>query len=180
MDTIEVSSPGLRYKEGPLLARNTGHGFVDVSSSSGSVFEQRWAARGLAAGDIDNDGRVDVVVTTTNGPAYVLRNETETANHWLLLKLVGRKSNRDGLGAVIKVTTAQGDQYQTVTTAGSYCSASDRRAHFGLGQAAAARAVEIRWPSGIVQELADVPADRILTIVEPDSPPASAKLEHAR
>lgn len=180
LDTIEVSSPGLRYKEGALLARNTGHGFVDVSKSSGSVFEQRWAARGLAVGDIDNDGRMDVVITTTNGPAYVLHNETETTNHWLLLKLLGRKSNRDGIGALIRVTTPQGDQVQTVTTAGSYCSSSDRRAHFGLGQNVAARRVEIRWPSGVVQELTDVSADRILTIAEPDSPPARAKLEHAK
>jgi hypothetical protein len=167
MDTIEINQPSLRYKEPPLLARNTGHGFVDVSKGSGGVFEQRWAARGLAAGDLNNDGRVDVVVTTTNGPAYVLRNDTQTSNHWLMVKLAGRKSNRDGLGAVIRVTTSHGAQYQTVSTAGSYCSSNDRRAHFGLGADKVARQIEIRWPSGIVQKLSNVPADRILTVEEP-------------
>src|ERR1019366_838241 len=99
MDTIEVSSPGLKYKEASLLARNTGKGFVDVSSESGAIFAEKWAARGLAVGDIDNDGRLDLVVTTEGGPAYIIRNETPTANHWLIFKLVGRKSNRDGIGA---------------------------------------------------------------------------------
>lgn len=168
MDTIELNQPSLRYKEPPLLARNTGRGFVDVSKDSGSIFDERWAARGLAAGDINNDGRVDVVVTTNNGPAYILRNDTPTPNHWLLVGLTGHKSNRDGIGAVIKITTSHGVQYQTVSTAGSYCSSNDRRAHFGLGPDKNIQEIEIRWPSGIVQKLSNVAADRILTIDEPN------------
>jgi hypothetical protein len=167
MDTIEMSNPALRYKEGPLLARNTGHSFVDVSKDSGTIFAQRWAARGMAIGDLNNDGLVDVVVTTTNGPAYVLRNDTRPHGHWLLLKLQGRKSNRDGIGAVVQVTTSTGLQSQTVSTAGSYCSSSDRRVHFGLGQNTSAKSVEIRWPDGAVQKLENVAADRVMTIEEP-------------
>ena len=166
MDTIEINQPSLRYKEPPLLVRNTGHGFVDISRASGSVFAQRIAARGLAAGDINNDGRVDVVITTANGPAYILRNDIKTANHWLVVRLAGHRSNRDGLGAVIKITTSHGNQYQTVSTAGSYCSSNDRRAHFGLGTDKVVQAIKIRWPSGIVQKLTNVAADRVLTIEE--------------
>lgn len=167
LDTIEISSPGLFYREPPLLARNTGHGFVDVSKRSGAVFTQKWAGRGLALGDIDNDGKLDVVVTTNNGPAYVLRNETAAANHWLGLKLIGTKSNRDGIGAAITITTSAGKQYATVTTGGSYCSASDVRAHFGLGADTKADDIEIRWPSGIIQHLANIAAGQVLTVREP-------------
>jgi len=166
LDTIEKSTPGLLYRESPLLARNTGHGFVDVSKASGDVFGEKWAARGLAAGDIDNDGREDVVITTTDGRPYVLRNATNTTNHWLTLKLIGTKSNRDGIGAAVTVTTGAGLQYRTVSTGGSYCSASDVRPHFGLGTDNKVRDIEIRWPGGIVQHVTNVDADRILTIKE--------------
>jgi hypothetical protein len=167
LDTVELNYPQLHYKEPPLLAYNTGKGFVDVSSLSGKVFDDRWVGRGLAIGDIDNDGRVDAVFTTNGGPAYVLRNETQTDNHWLTFLLVGHKSNRDGIGAVIKLTTPAGSQWVTVTTGGSYLSASDKRAHFGLGAASVAQMVEIRWPSGIVQTLSNVHADQILKVNEP-------------
>ena len=167
LDTVELNFPQLHYKEPLLLANNTGKGFVNVSGISGPVFKQAWVGRGLAVGDLDNDGRIDAVVTTNGGPAYVLRNETNTANHWLTLLLVGHKSNRDGIGAEVKVTTAAGTQMDTVTTGGSYLSSSDKRAHFGLGSATAAQVVEIRWPSGIVQTLKDVKADQILTVDEP-------------
>jgi len=172
LDTVEVNYPQLHYKEPPLLAYNTGKGFVDVGTQSGPAFDLRFVGRGLAIGDIDNDGRVDAVFTSNNGPAYVLHNETKTDNHWLTLSLVGHKSNRDGIGAVIKLTTAAGSQWVTVTTGGSYLSASDKRAHFGLGAATVAPTVEIRWPSGIVQTLHNVRGDQILTVDEPTAPPA--------
>jgi enediyne biosynthesis protein E4 len=167
LDTISLDYPQLHYKEPMLLANNTGSGFVDVSSDSGEVFKQAWVGRGLAVGDIDNDGRLDAVVTTNDGPAYVIRNETKTGNHWLTLLLAGHRSNRDGIGAVIKLTTSGGSQWDTVTTGGSYLSSSDKRAHFGLGQAKVAGSIEIRWPSGIVQTLKNIPADQILTVNEP-------------
>jgi hypothetical protein len=174
MDTIELTSPNLKYREPLLLARNTGHGFVDISAQSGEVFRQAWVSRGLAIGDLDNDGRLDAVVTTNDGPIHILHNETQTQNHWILLKLVGHKSNRDAIGAEVTVVTASGLQSATVSTAGSYLSASDKRVHFGLGRDNVAQRIEIRWPSGIRQTLKNVSADQILQIEEPlSSTPAT-------
>jgi len=168
LDTIELTAPTLRYREPLLLAHNDhGQGFTDVSKESGEVFQQNWVGRGLAIGDLDNDGRLDAVVTTNDGPAYILHNETPADNHWLLLKLVGHKSNRDAIGAELKLVTKAGPQFATVTTAGSYLSSSDKRVHFGLGHETKAETIEIRWPSGILQTLRDVRADQILQIEEP-------------
>jgi enediyne biosynthesis protein E4 len=167
MDTIEREQQYLHYREPPLLLWNDrGKKFIDVSTQSGSVFQQRWAARGMAAGDLDNDGRVDVVVTSNDGPAYVLRNETPANNHWITLKLIGRVSNRDGIGAVVKVITSAGDQYATVTTAGSYESSGDKRVHFGLGSSTQVKRIEIQWPSGIKQSVENVKADEVFSVTE--------------
>ena len=167
LDTIELTNPQLHYREPMLLARNTGKGFVDVSATSGSVFHEAWAGRGLATGDLNNDGRIDAVVTTNDGAAHVLRNETNTGNHWIILKLTGHKSNRDAIGSVVKIVTAQGAQWGTVSTASSYLSSSDKRLHFGLGKASTIDTIEIRWPSGIVQQVRSVKADQILSVDEP-------------
>jgi hypothetical protein len=167
LDTIELTFPNLRYREPMLLARNNHGTFVDVSAEAGPVFKQAWVGRGMAIGDLDNDGRLDAVVTTNDGPLYVLHNETVSSNHWLLLKLVGHKSNRDAIGAEVKLVTQAGPQYQTVSTASSYLSSSDKRVHFGLGAETSAQIIEIRWPSGIRQTLKNVPADQILQVDEP-------------
>jgi len=170
LDTIELASPNLRYREPLLLARNMGTGFEDVSRDSGSIFQQAWVGRGLAIGDLDNDGRLDVVVTTNDGPLYILRNETPSKNHWLTLQLTGHKSNRDAIGAEIKLTTAKASQFAIVTTGGSYLSASDKRVHFGVGSEPEVLSIEIRWPSGITQKLNNVRADQFLRIDEPNPP----------
>lgn len=168
MDNISLTYPQLHYREPILLVRNIdGKKFVDVSSVSGEVFKQRWAGRGLAVGDINNDGRMDAVVTENNGPVHILLNETKTSNHWLGMELIGHESNRDAIGAVVKLTTPQGPQWETVSTTGSYLSSSDKRLLFGLGKATSAQTIEIHWPSGIVQMLTDVEADRYITINEP-------------
>jgi len=168
IDTIEMFDPTVRYREPPLLLRNEhGKKFVDVSASSGDVFHQEWAARGLAIGDIDNDGRLDAVVTSNDGPAWVLLNQTVTSNHWITLNLVGVKSNRDAIGAQVRISTEAGDQVATVSTSSSYQSSSDKRLHFGLGSADSVREIEIRWPSGTRQVLHDQKPDRIITITEP-------------
>lgn len=167
MDSVQKSFPMLRYREPMMLLRNTGHGFVDVSSASGPVFQDAWVGRGMAIGDINNDGTIDAVVSTNGGPPHVLLNETKSSNHWLTIKLVGHKSNRDGVGAVVKLVTTAGPQWVTAGTSGGYMSSSDPRVHFGLGAAASAAEVEIQWPSGIVQMLKNVAADRIVTVDEP-------------
>jgi enediyne biosynthesis protein E4 len=175
LDTIELNFPNLRYREPMLLARNTGHGFVDVSAHAGRVFSQPWVARGLAVGDLDNDGRLDAVVTTNDGPVHVLHNQTQTKNHWLLLKLVGHSSNRDAIGAEVELVTATSSQFATVSTASSYLSASDKRVHFGLGVDNTAQRIDIRWPSGIRQTIKQVAADQILQIDEPPRATSSPK-----
>ena len=176
MDTIEKTAPQLHYREPTLLLRNTGKSFDDVSAASGAVFHELWVGRGLATGDIDNDGLVDAVISTNGGTPHLLHNETRSANHWLTLNLVGHKSNRDAIGAVVSVTTSQGTQWATVTTCSSYLSSSDKRVHVGLGADAAAKRIEIRWPSGITQVLNDVTGGRILTVDEPAQVPAAARI----
>jgi len=179
LDTIELTFPNLRYREPMLLARNTGHGFEDVSADAGSVFREAWVGRGLAIGDIDNDGRLDAIVTTNDGPLYVLHNETSTSNHWLILKLVGHRSNRDAIGAEVRVVTGKITQVATVTTASSYLSSSDKRVHFGLGTEIVAKTIEIRWPSGIRQTLKNVRADQVLQVDEPSGSAAGKKTSSA-
>jgi len=168
LDTVEKSYPQLRYREPMMLLRNVGKGFSDVSAASGDVFHQAWVGRGMAIGDIDNDGRIDAVVTTNGGAAHVLHNETPTSNHWLTLKLIGHASNRDGIGAVVKATAGGDSQWVTVTTSSGYLSSSDPRVHFGLGVHARADTIEIQWPSGRSQVLKLVAADQILSVNEPD------------
>jgi hypothetical protein len=167
LDTVELNYPNLRYKEPMLLVRNTGKSFIDVSAESGAAFQNRWLGRGMAIGDIDNDGRIDAVVTTNDGPVHVLHNETRTSNHWLILHLVGHKSNRDAIGAQVRIQTLEGAQFATVTTASSYLSSSDKRVHFGLGPESSVESLEIRWPSGIMQQLKNVKGDQILRVDEP-------------
>jgi hypothetical protein len=166
LDTVQLNFPNLRYREPMLLVKNTGSKFADVSAEAGEIFQKAWVGRGLAIGDLDNDGRLDAVVTGNDGGLYVLHNSTPTQNHWLTLSLVGHKSNRDAIGAEVKITTAKGQQMATVTTAGSYLSSSDKRVHFGFGSETAAT-IEVRWPSGIRQTIKNVSADRILRVDEP-------------
>ena len=176
LDNVELTTPNLQYREPTLLVRNTGKDFVDVSAQSGSVFRIPWVGRGMAIGDIDNDGRLDSVVTTNDDLVHVLHNETQTANHWLGMTLVGHKSNRDAIGAEVKVQTEHGSQLGIVTTASSYLSSGDKRLHFGLGTDELAESIEIRWPTGIIQKLQNVHGDRMMQIEEPaanESPDSS-------
>jgi hypothetical protein len=166
MDTIDKTSPNLKYMEPPLLLRNQSGHFSRVVA--GDVFQQDWAGRGAAFGDIDNDGDIDVVVSNVGQKAYVLRNDGGNRKNWIGIQTVGTKSNRDGIGARIKVLSASGlTQHFTVNTAVGYLSASDRRVIAGLGDDVTAKVIEIRWPSGIVQKFENVKARQMLKAVEP-------------
>src|SRR5262249_2743270 len=126
------------------------------------------AGRGAAFGDIDNDGDIDIVVNNLGQKAYVLRNDGGNRNNWIGINPVGTKSNRDGIGARIKIVSASGlTQYFTLNTAVGYLSASDRRVVAGLGRDATAKLIEIRWPSGTMQRFENVPARQYLKAVEP-------------
>jgi enediyne biosynthesis protein E4 len=167
MDNIELTQPSLRHTEPFLLMRNTGGKFQDVTRQSGEAMLTPRPARGVAFGDLDNDGCIDLAINCNNQPAVILRNQGGTGNHWLLINTVGTASNRDGIGARIRLVGESGaQQFVTVSTASSYLSANDKRAHFGLGKDRTARLIEITWPSGTVQKLENVKADQILTVTE--------------
>ncbi|MCX6629504.1 MAG: CRTAC1 family protein, partial [Candidatus Solibacter sp.] len=169
LDTIAEMHDGRQYPEPNAVFRNLGgNRFEDVSAQTGQDFQLAAAHRGVAFGDLDNDGRIDAVVSVLGGPAKLFRNVTQNGNHWILFRLVGRKSNRMGLGAALKITGEDGSvQYNHSTTTVGYASSSDSRIHFGLGSAKVVKEVEIHWPSGIRQILANLTADRVLTVEEP-------------
>ena len=168
MDNIELTEPRLRYRESPLLLKNEPNRFRDMSGQGGSAFRASLAARGAAFGDLDNDGRIDVAINCNDGPALILRSQSNGENHWLTLNLVGSVSNRDAIGAKIRLLSDHSPQQTAfVSTAGSYISASDKRVHFGLGLRKNVQLIEITWPSGIVQRLESVAADQIITVREP-------------
>ncbi len=168
LDTIEKTTTYLKYKQTPLLMRNTGKGFVNVSGTAGPAFNTPIVARGAAFGDLNNDGQIDIVIGELNGAPLILRNDG-TKNHWLGIRLIGTKSNRDGIGARIIVTDNSGRrQIFDVSAAGSYLSANDFRVVAGLGAATGVRLVEIHWPSGRTQTIENPEADRYLTINERD------------
>ena len=196
MDNIELSDPDLRYLEPLLMLRNVFGKFFDVSAMSGPAISIPRAGRGAAAADLDNDGFVDIVVNANGQPAAVLRNQGRdnrgrnnqgggskvgdnqvgdnqggASNHWLIVDVIGTLSNRDGIGTRIRLVSESGqEQFAFVSRGGSYLSAGDKRAHFGLGSDEIVEKVELRWASGIVQTLENVRTDQVLTIKEPSVP----------
>ena len=149
-----------------LLRNNGNFNFTDVSATAGDAFLSPRLHRGAAFGSFNNDGKIDIVVSTINDKPQLLMNRTTNGNHWIILKLMGTKDNRDGLGTKVKITTAEGVQYNHATTAVGYSSSSDKRVHFGLGKAAMIDKIELSWPTGVKQVLTHVKADQVLTVVE--------------
>ena len=165
-----LSAPRMAIEQPNTVFRNLGGmKFAALTSDAGLTSFPPARHRGSAIGDLNGDGRMDVVVTALKAPAEIWMNESPGTNHWLELKLEGTKSNRDGIGARIKVVTKSGTQYDHKSTAAGYASSSAGPVHFGLGPNTSADLVEIRWPSGIVQQLRDVASDRILTVKEPSA-----------
>jgi enediyne biosynthesis protein E4 len=165
-DGIERVQPRVRYAEPPHLFRNLGDGkFEETTSSAGAAFASPRVARGAAYADIFNNGALDLAVSTNGGPAVLFRNG-EAKNHGLRLKLVGTKSNRDGIGSVVRVTAGSDAQSQMLRSGSSYLSSSELVLTFGLGSHTQADAIEVRWPSGQVDHLTNVPADQIVSVKE--------------
>ncbi|MBK5293048.1 MAG: CRTAC1 family protein [Acidobacteriia bacterium] len=162
MDNIQLTQPSLQYLEPPLLMRNVGGKFEDVSAVSGTVFGKKFGARGAAFGDLDNDGWVDVVMNCNDGAAVVLKNRGN-GNHWLAVDTSG------AIGAQVRVVTEDGAEQQAmVSSSGSYLSSGDARVYFGLGAARQAKLLEVRWPSGAVTKLENVAGDRIVRVSRRD------------
>ena len=137
---------------------------MDVSSESGAIFAEKWAARGLAVGDIDNDGTLEVLVNNQNEPPSLWKQAGRAAGHWLLIALSGSRSNRSAIGARVMVSAAGRVQTDELHSGGSYLSQNDMRLHFGLGSATRADSITVRWPSGEKTVLKDVASDRVVTI----------------
>jgi hypothetical protein len=167
-EEINRVQPKVKFDEPPLMFRNLGQGrFENVSASMGPEFNRPMVARGAAYADYDHDGDLDVIISTNNGPAYLFRNDGGNRNHWLNVRLIGTKSNRSAIGAVVRIESASGKQWNMVRSGSSYCSQSDLALTFGLGSDAKVNRLEVDWPSGAKQQLTGVPVNQFLRIEEP-------------
>lgn len=170
IDNVAQVRNGGRYAQKRLLLQNTGGRFRDVSAQSGPAFAAESVGRTLASGDIDNDGDLDLLVTNNGGRAELLRNDGGNRANGLLIRLAGEKSNRDGIGARLRITLGTSGGTRTlvrdVASGGSYQGQNDLRVHVGLGDRTRAERIEIRWPSGLVEQITDVPANQIITVRE--------------
>jgi hypothetical protein len=173
-DNIELVDDSTAYETYNILLENVGGRFVDVSAQCGLHSLPKRSARGVACDDLDNDGRIDVVILNSRREPTILRNETANGNHWLDIRLQGVKTNRDGVGAQVTVTAGELIQRAEVHSGRGYQSHFGSRLHFGLGQRQKVDRIEVRWLGGGLDVLLDVPADRVLTIREGSSRPGEA------
>jgi hypothetical protein len=166
-EEIGVVQPKVKYKEPPLMFRNVGKGrYEHASPSLGAAFNVAQVARGAAYADYDKDGDLDILIANNHGPARLLRNDGGNANKWISVKAIGTRSNRSGIGAVVRVQSASGRQWHYVKSGGSYASQSDLALTFGLGKDAVVQSIEVEWPSGAKDRVTNVPANQFVTIQE--------------
>jgi hypothetical protein len=167
-EEINRVQPKVRYQQPPLLFRNLGQRrFENVTASMGPEFNRPIVARGAAYADYDHDGDLDVIISTNNGPAYLFRNDGGNKNNWLNVRLTGTKSNRSAIGAVVRIESASGKQWNMVRSGSSYCSQSDLALTFGVGHDTKVTQLQIEWPSGAKQQLTNISVNQFLTIEEP-------------
>jgi hypothetical protein len=167
LDNIQLYNADIRYAEPKLMFRNVGKAtFENVSDQLGADLRLPRVSRGVAVGDFDNDGDLDILVSNNGQAPQLLRNDGGNANHWLQILLIGVKSNRDGVGARVKITAGDLIQYDEKKGGMSYQSAQDPRLHFGLGARSKVDAIEIIWPSGIITQLANLNSDQIIAVKE--------------
>jgi hypothetical protein len=167
-DKVDERTANVKYLEPLLLFHNTGKGFENVSARSGPIFSEALAARGMALGDFNNDGAVDVLVAVNNGAPVLLRNNVGAENHWLGIRLIGKKANIDAVGAKVSYQSGELQRHQFKVGGGSYLSSHDPRMVLGIGKRTKIDWIEIKWPepSGKIERITEVPLDRYVTIVE--------------
>ena len=165
---IQKVQANVKFAEPPHLFHNQGKGkFVEATKSAGASFASARVGRSVAYADVFNYGRLDVLLSTNGGPVYLFRNEaTGTPNQSLRIKLIGTKSNRDGIGAVVRAATPDGTQTQMLRSGSSYLSASELVLTFGLGQQTKTDSIEIRWPSGQIEKLSNINASQTVSVTE--------------
>ena len=166
-DQPELLDKDITYAEPPQILRNLGNGrFADVTPGAGPALSRRIVGRALCTGDLDNDGKIDMVAEDLEGPPLILQNISPDAESWLSIRLVGKACNRDGQGAIVTCTAGGRKQVKLDTTGGSYYSANDPRVHFGLGPARKIDSLTVRWPGGKEQAVKDVSINKEIEVKE--------------
>jgi hypothetical protein len=167
IDNVKLYQPNLSYAQKDLLYENVGGRFRDISAQSGPAMQAERVGRGLAVADFDNNGTLDVVISSVGRAPVLLKNQAGAGNNWIAIRAQGTKSNRFGLGATVRIQIADGTQVREINNVASYLSANDIRLHAGVGSAKVIQQIDVLWPSGAKQSLKDVAVNQVLVIKEP-------------